>query len=91
VNVPYHLIGRFRAAVLRIGPHEHRWIKFSHASVIGDGARPISTVRVLVDALGREEQTDDADEAATDVALRALIFLKLEDLRTSTSVEVFSA
>lgn len=80
----------FRKAVIRFLPTEHKWrrLHLDYVSVIGDGSRPVSKVRVIVDTLGDPDETDDACEAAVDATVRALLHIGETDTATQTQVEV---
>lgn len=90
VRVPYALLDGFRAAVQRFALREHecRGFEFSYASAISDGSRPISNVRVLIDALADSDDTQEAGEAANETAIRALIHIKASDLTSTVTVEL---
>jgi hypothetical protein len=90
VRVPYADFRRFGAAVQRFAPIEHAWgqARFSYASPISNHARPISTVRVLVDSLGERGEDEGAKDAASETAIRALIFVRATDLNAEVTLEV---
>lgn len=90
--VPYRRLEAFRRAVSRMVPYEYPWrgLEITYVSVVSDGARPKSKVRVLLDSLGEPGDIDQAREAADEVVVRAMNYLKVDSTDTTCSAAVVS-